>query len=201
MLNSGVRTIDYESGHKDRVDVAVRRAVMTGVQQVVGKISEDNAEALGTDKFEVSAHATARPTHQVWQGRVFTKQELIDICGLGSVTGLCGANCYHHYDPFIEGISVRKYTDEQLDEMNEEANKKQSYNGKDYTKYEATQRQRSLERNLRGLKEKIKDLKEYGGAKEDINALKTRYNALMEEYKDFSKAMGLPFQPERIHTS
>lgn len=201
MVNSGVRTINYESGHKDRIDTAVRRAVMTGVQQVVGKISEDNAKNLGTDKFEVSAHATARPTHQVWQGRVYTKQELIDICGLGEVTGLCGANCYHHYDPFIEGISVRKYTDKQLDQMNEEANKKRIFNDKEYTNYEATQRQRALERNLKGLKEKISYLKKYGGSKDDINAIKTRYNSLMEEYKEFSKKMDLPFQPERVHTT
>lgn len=199
MCNSGVRYIDYESGHRDRVEVAVRRAVMTGVQQVTSKVSEDNAEKLGTDKFEVSAHGTARPTHQVWQGRVYTKQELIDICGLGEVTGLCGANCYHHYDPFIEGISVRKYTDEQLDEMNKKANETKEYEGKEYTEYEATQEQRRLERQLRGLKEKINYLKKHNGGKDDIDALKTRYNAYMEHYKDFSEVMGLPFQPERIH--
>lgn len=199
MTNSGVRYIDYESGHRDRVEVAVRRAVMTGVSQTVNKIAEENAKKLGTDKFEVSAHATARPTHQVWQGRVYTKQELIDVCGLGTVTGLCGANCYHHYDPFIEGISVRKYTDEQLDEMNKEANKKAKYGDKEYTKYEATQEQRRIERQLRGLKEKINYLKKYGGSKDDIDALKTKYNSWMERYKDFSKKMDLPFQPERIH--
>lgn len=200
MVNSGVRYIDYASGHKDRIDVAVRRAVMTGVHQVTGKISEDNAKALGTDKFEVSAHATARPTHQEWQGKVYTYQELIDVCGLGTVTGLCGVNCYHTYDPFIEGISVRKYTDAELKKMNDEANKVKSYNGKDYTTYEATQYQRVLERNMRALKERIDYLKQYGGSKDDINTLKSRYNTYLERYNDFSIKMGLPFQPERIHT-
>lgn len=65
------------------------------------------------------------------------------VCGLGTVTGLCGANCYHWYDVFIPGVSVRNYTDEELQEMMDEENEKTSYDGKEYTTYEALQRQRS----------------------------------------------------------
>ena len=201
MVNSGVRWIDYESGHHNRVDVATRRALMTGVRQVTGKIAEMNAESLGTDKFEVSAHATARPDHQVWQGKVYTYDELVSVCGLGTGPGLCGWNCYHFYDPFYEGISVRKYTDEQLEQMNADANKKASYGNKEYTKYEATQEQRRLETQMRGLREKIRYLKEHGGSKEDIQNKEIKYNEYIARYKDFSEKMDLPFQPERIRTS
>lgn len=200
LVNSGLRYIDYESGHVDRVDVATRRAVMTGVRQVTGKVAEMNAEALGTDKYEVSAHATARPDHQKWQGKVYTYEELVSVCGLGTGPGLCGWNCYHHYDPFIEGVSERKYTDEELEQLNADANKKALYGEKEYTKYEATQEQRRLEREMRGLREKIDYLKKHGGDKTDIQSQQIRYNTYMERYKDFSEKMGLPFQIERVMT-
>ena len=76
---------------------------MTGFNQVVGRISEDNAAQLGTDHFEVTYHRGARPTHQPWQGRVYTKEELVTVCGYGEVTGLKGANCYHDFHPFLPG--------------------------------------------------------------------------------------------------
>ena len=98
MTNSGLRTIYYDTGHSNRVEVAVRRAVMTGFRQVQGKINEQVAKDLGTDYFEVSYHIGARPEHQVWQGRVYSYEQLQSICGLGSVTGLHGANCYHDYN-------------------------------------------------------------------------------------------------------
>ena len=84
MTNSGLRTVDYETGWSNRVDVAARRAVMTGLTQVTAKINESNAEKLGTDMFEVSWHSGARPSHQVWQGRWYKSSELESVCGLGS---------------------------------------------------------------------------------------------------------------------
>lgn len=71
MTNSGIRTIDYASGRTSRIEVAARRAIQTAVTQVAAKVTEQNMEKLHTEYVEVSWHATARPTHQVWQGRVF----------------------------------------------------------------------------------------------------------------------------------
>ncbi len=90
LTNSGLRQIDYASGHANRVDVAARRAVMTGITQLTGEISDMNAATLGTNYFEVAWHAGARPTHQVWQGKVYSREELVTVCGLGTVTGLEG---------------------------------------------------------------------------------------------------------------
>lgn len=118
MTNSGLRTVDYASGWSNRAPVAVRRAVMTGISQITGKINERNAEILGTNHYEVSWHASARPSHRIWQGKVYSYQELVDVCGLGSGEGLCGWNCYHEYYPFIPGISERLYSDEWLAEQN-----------------------------------------------------------------------------------
>lgn len=201
MANSGLRTIDYDSGHADRIDVAARRAVMTGLRQVTGKISEDNAKALNTEYFEVSAHITARPSHALWQGKVYTKEQLTTICGLGTVTGLCGVNCYHMYDPFIYGVSVRRYSDDDLSKMYQDTLTEKEYKGKKYTPYEATQRQRTLERRMRTQDEKIRLLKSGGASREDIHEVKLRREATYQEYKEFSKKMGLPEQMNRVFNS
>lgn len=198
MTDSGLRTIDYASGWSNRVDVAVRRALMTGFNQVVAKVNEDNAEQLGTEYFEVSYHRGARPTHQVWQGRVYSKKELETVCGLGTVTGLCGANCYHSYSPFIKGIDTPTYSDEELDRMNEEENTPKEYNGKTYTAYEAQQRQRQLETAMRADRQKIELLTQGGADYDTITGAKVRYFQRQDEYVKFSKAMGLPEQWERV---
>ena len=198
MTDSGLRTVDYASGWSNRVDVAVRRALMTGFNQVVAKVNEDNAEQLGTEYFEVSYHRGARLTHQVWQGRVYSKKELETVCGLGTVTGLCGANCYHSYSPFIKGIDTPTYSDEELDRMNEEENTPKEYNGKTYTAYEAQQRQRQLETAMRADRQKIELLTQGGADDDTITGAKVRYFQRQDEYVKFSKAMNLPQQWERV---
>ncbi len=200
MTRSGVRVVEYESGWHNRIEVAVRRAIMTGVTQVTGKINDMNAEALETDYFEVSWHATARPDHQKWQGRVYSRKELETVCGLGTGPGLCGWNCYHSYYAFLLGISKRTYTDEQLDAMNAKENEKKVYRGKEYTTYEATQRQRNLETIMRKQRQDIKLLERAGGAEDDIINAKALYHGTMDEYVKFSKGMGLPQQRERIYS-
>lgn len=198
MTDSGLRTVDYASGWSNRVDVAVRRALMTGFNQVVAKVNEDNAEQLGTEYFEVSYHRGARPTHQVWQGRVYSKKELETVCGLGTVTGLCGANCYHSYSPFMKGIDTPTYSEEELDRMNEEENAPKEYNGKQYTAYEAQQRQRRLETAMRADRQQIELLTQGGADDDTITGAKAKYFQRQDEYVKFSKAMGLPQQWERI---
>ncbi len=198
MTDSGLRTVDYAGGWSNRVDVAARRALMTGFNQVVAKVNEDNAEQLGTEYFEVSYHRGARPTHQVWQGRVYIKKELETVCGLGTVTGLCGANCYHSYSPFIKGIDTPTYSEEELDRMNEEENTPKEYNGKEYTAYEAQQRQRRLETAMRADRQKIELLTQGGADDDTITGAKAKYFQRQDEYVKFSKAMGLPQQWERV---
>lgn len=198
LSNSGVRWIDYGSGTHNRLTVAARRSVMTGFNQAVSKMNEDTANALGTEHFEVSWHSGARPEHMLWQGRIYSKQELVSVCGLGSAAGLCGANCYHHYLPFVPGASIRTYTDEQLEAMNAEDMKPRVYNGKEYTAYEAKQRQRSLETSMRAHKTKAKLLEEGGADEADVIDAKARYRATSAEYTQFSKSMGLPQQRERV---
>lgn len=199
LTNSGLRTIDYASGWHNRVDVAARRAVMTGLSQITGKITDYNAKKLGTEYFEVAWHAGARLTHAVWQGKVWTKEQLVSVCGLGTVTGLLGANCYHEYYPFFPGISERNWTDQWLEEKNQEENKPKEFQGKEYTVYEAKQRQRQMETAMRAQREKVRALQKGKADQDEILAHKMKYQGQLNEYARFSKKMGLRQERERIY--
>lgn len=209
LADSGLKVVDYESGHRDHVDVAVRRAVMTGVSQICAKYTEQSAEYLDTPYFEVSAHVGARDkpgpspwsSHKDWQGRVYSVRvgdiypSIYDVCGLGAVDGLEGANCRHRRFPWVEGVSERTYTNEQLEHIDDDHGC--TFDGKDYTAYEATQMQRRIERTVRKLKRE-KTAYKAAGLHEDETAVNIRLRRLNAKYKAFSVKAGLPEQPERM---
>lgn len=209
LAGSGLKIVDYESGHRDQVDVAVRRAVMTGVSQLCAKYTEQSADYLDTTYFEVSAHAGARDkpgpspwsSHKGWQGKVYSTRSgdiypnIYEVCGLDTVDGLEGANCRHRRFPWVEGVSERTYTDEQLAHIDDGLGC--TYDGKAYTAYEATQMQRSIERTIRKLqREKI--AYKAAGLREDEQAVSIRIKRLNDKYKAFSEKSGLPKQSERV---
>ena len=152
--------ITYPSGHTDTLEVAARRAVLTGVNQTCAKLQLKRMEEMGCEFVEVTAHEGARPTHAVWQGRVYHRggavvqdgeryEDFETATGYGTGPGLCGWNCRHNFYPFYPGISVRNYTDERLAELDA---RNIPYGGGLYTKYEITQMQRALERKVRRYK-------------------------------------------------
>lgn len=204
MTASGIRTVDYASGKSDRIEVAARRAVMTGVAQMTDKVNEKNAEELGTDHWEVDWHMGARNTgtgylnHQNWQGKVYSSAEMRTICGLGEMLGFAGINCYHIRFPFIPGISKRKYTDEWLAEQNRRENEKKVFRGREYDTYGALQYQRSLERIIRKQKQDVALLEAAGADKDIITAAKCRLRLTNKTYTEFSREMGLRQQRERL---
>lgn len=209
LAGSGLKVVDYESGHRDQIDVAARRAVMTGVSQICAKYTEQSAEYLETPYFEVSAHAGARDkpgpspwsSHKDWQGKVYSIRtgdiypSVYEVCGLGAVDGLEGANCRHRRFPWVEGVSERTYTDEQLEHIDDGLGC--TYDGKTYTAYEATQMQRRVEREIRKLKRE-KAAYKAAGLYEDETAVTIRLRRLNAKYKAFSAEAGLPEQPERM---
>ena len=198
LSSSGLQVIDYASGWKNRAPVAARRAILTGVSQLSAQINEQVAKDLNTDKYEVSWHAGHRPSHW-WGGRVYTYQELQSICGLGDGDGLCGWNCRHSYYAFLEGFSVRTYTDEQLSAMEEKEQTVRAYRGKQYNAYQASQAQRQMETTMRAQRTKVRQLQQGDGSNDDILAAKARYLNTLHQYQAFSKKMELPEQMERVY--
>lgn len=209
LASGGLRVVDYESGHRDHVDVAARRAVMTGVSQLCSKYTEQAAEYLETPYYEVSAHAGARDvpgrspwaSHKEWQGKVYSTRSgdiypnIYEVCGLGAVDGLEGANCRHRRNVWVEGVSERTYTDKQLDHIDDGLGC--TFEGKTYTAYEATQEQRKVERTIRKLKRE-KAAYSAAGLTDEEQAVNIKLRRLNAKYKAFSKAAGLPEQRERM---
>lgn len=207
LADSGIRTVDYASGWMNHADVAARRAIVTGLNQVTSKYAEEAAEVLETDLYEVTAHRGARDkdkphvwsNHKRWQGKVYATKDgskypnIYKVCGLGQVDGLEGANCRHHRHPFLEGVSERVYTDDELKNIDPPPFE---YQGKTYTAYEATQMQRKLETAMRKQTRRRMAFEAAGDTEQADNA-KIRLQALRREYKAFSEAAGLPTQFER----
>ena len=123
----------------------------------------------------------------------------IAVCGLGTVTGLHGANCYHDYYPFIPGVSERNWTDEWLNQQDREEAKKKTWKGKEYNLYEQTQKQRSMETAMRAQREKVDALKAAKVDADEIAIAKAKYKSQLEEYAQYCKKMGLVEQRERIY--
>lgn len=209
LADSGLKVVDYESGHRDQIDVAARRAVMTGVNQICAKYTEQSAQYLETPYFEVSAHAGARDkpgpspwsSHKDWQGKVYSIRandiypNIYEVCGLGAVDGLEGANCRHRRNVWVEGVSERTYTDEQLAHIDDDLGCE--FDGKKYTAYEATQMQRRVEREVRRLKREKASYKA-AGLREEEQTVNIRLRRLNAKYKAFSAAAGLPEQRDRM---
>lgn len=215
LADSGLKTVDYESGHVDSVDVAVRRAVMTGINQLNKQYAQQAMEYLETDLVQVSAHSGARDTgigfqnHKAWQGKVYRWRGCVgnstgqypdfeQMCGYGDVQGILGANCRHSFSPFVEGVMERTYTDEELAHIDDGLGCE--YDGKKYTAYEATQMQRRLERTIRKQKRRVNASKDLG-LKDDATAAKARLRKLNAKYSEFSEAAGLPEQWERTRVT
>lgn len=200
LAKNGISRVYYHNSKPiaRTIEAAVRADVLTSVNHLCSQVTLDNCDDLGCDLVEVSAHEGARPEHEAWQGKIYSRSGKSDkyppfsICDYGSATGLCGINCRHSFYPYIEGRRAQ-YTKDELKKM--EGGKKYKYNGKDYTRYEASQVQRGLERKIRYYK------KAAGIAKAGGSDRVTFYNGKVKEWQarreSFTKETGLAMDRAR----
>lgn len=159
VASDGLSVIDYASGHQDKVDVAMRRTVLTGVSQTAAELQIQRAEEMGSDLVQVSAHIGARnkgtgpANHESWQGKIYSRSgkskkypDFVKVTGYGTGEGLGGWNCRHSFFPYFEGLSENAYSRDDLREIKKET---VTYNGKELSNYEGTQYQRAIERKIR----------------------------------------------------
>lgn len=188
--------VTYPSGHKDSIEVAARRAVLTGVNQTTGKLQVARMDEMGCEFVETTAHGGARPSHAEWQGRRFHRGGAVDYkgrhypdfeaaTGYGTGAGLCGWNCRHtFFAVFPELGDPPQWTQEQLRDLNA---RNIEWNGKKYTAYEISQMQRARERNVRRWKKRY--------LAEDAAGLDTtdsavRLKAARQSLAEFTQATG-----------
>ncbi len=206
----GGLSVTYPSGHVDKLDVAARRAALTGVGQTAAEVSKTNAEDNGCYLMEITAHSGARPEHAKWQGQLVSLTgkdvgKIIDGLkvwslrgiGYGSGDGFRGWNCRHDWYPYFPGLSTPNYTKKELEQLDE---KRIEWNGKQYTEYEISQMQRARERNVRELKrqtlkmQKAAELTDKPELKEaataDYQATATKLKAAEKDLQTFCNQTG-----------
>jgi hypothetical protein len=156
LAKRGITTVQYENGKPvtRSIESAVRMNILTSINQTAANQTMNNCEELDCDLVETTAHIGARPEHEEWQGQIFSRSgknpnyRPFSVCELGSVTGICGINCRHSFYPYFEGMEEH-YTEKDLDEMSKQT---VDYNEQKMTRYEAEQRERQIERNIRKYK-------------------------------------------------
>lgn len=212
----------YSNGHSSKLDVAVRRSLLTGVNQTAGKLTEMYAEDMGCDYYETSAHAGARNTgagylnHESWQGQVFCisgkdhrYRQFEEATGYGTGGGLCGWNCRHSFHMFFPGLSKPAYSKTTLAGY---ANRKHVYTSPSGDKqildeYECTQKQRSYERAVRESKTLLagynaamkaaQNASMENSMKEEFASESVKLKKIEAEMKDFCKQTGRPVDSAR----
>ncbi len=192
LAKDGIDAIIYPTGHKDKMDVAVRRAVLTGVNQTAAKLSLARMEEMDCDLLETTAHLGARPSHVEWQGKIFSRSgqsgrypDFVRSTGYGTGAGLCGWNCRHSFFPYFEGLSERAYSREKLKEYE---TVKVTYNGQELSVYEASQQQRYIERQIRRWKREYMAMDAAGADTPEASVKLAQWRA---KQKDFINQTGL----------
>ena len=195
-LADGMKFVTYPTGHKDSIEVAARRAILTGVNQTAGKLQVARADEMGVEFFETTAHGGARPSHAEWQGRQFHRGGAVDYMGkhyqdfeaatgYGTGAGLCGWNCRHtFFAVFPELGDPPAWTRDQLEELNA---RNIEYNEKKYTRYEINQMQRARERNVRRWKKRYLAEAEAGV---DTTDSAVRLKAARQSLAEFAQVTG-----------
>ena len=195
-LADDMKFVTYPTGHQDSIEVAARRAVLTGVNQTAGRLQVARADEMGVEFVETSAHGGARPSHAEWQGRRFHRGGAVDYLGkhypdfeaatgYGTGAGLCGWNCRHTFFAIFPELGAPPaWTQESLEALNA---RDIEYNGGRYTRYEISQMQRARERTVRKYKRRYL-AEDAAGADSTASAVKLRQ--ARQELTDFISATG-----------
>lgn len=200
LSSSGVKKIFYDNEGKRayarRLDSSVRMNILDGVRQVNIGIQEQVGKEFGADGVEISAHSPCASDHIFIQGNQYTKKQFNKInANLKRPIGTL--NCTHFVFSIVLGVSSPSYTQKQLNQFKKESNEIIEYEGKKYTRYEATQVQRRLETKIRQQKD-LQITSKASGNKEGVQTAQQNITSLTKKYKDFSEKAGLDTQMQRM---
>lgn len=199
LADKGIRTIDYESGVHTSLEAAVRRNMMGGLGLMQEQISQSIHDDLDCDGWEISAHAGSAPDHEPIQGLQYSDEEFQKLNN-SLVRRIGTLNCGHSAMPIIMGVNEPQYTNAELEDFRQKNEEGVTFDGKHYTLYEATQRQRKFERTIRKQKRRIL-VDEATGDKDKLLVDQVKLQRLKQEYTRFSKGVGLPDQHARLEAA
>lgn len=196
LAGRGIRQIDYDSGTSTSLESAIRRDLMGGLGLMAEQISQKNHDDLGADGWEISAHANSAPDHEPFQGRQYA-DEAYQALNSSLSRRIGTLNCGHNAFPIVLGVSRPQYSQAELERFRRDNEAGVTVDGRHYTGYEATQRQRRLEQAIRAQKRRTLTTQD----QDELQAAQIRYQRLNEEYRRFSRAAGLRTQEERLAVS
>ena len=212
---SGLKTIEYESGRSMRLDSAVRMHLKGRLRELHNENQKIIGEEIEADGIEISVHGNPAPDHEEVQGRQFSNEEYeklnsgvsakdykgkiytLDHDGKNGYRPISELNCYHYIYSIVLGVSKPRYTDEQLKEIIDNTNEKVEFEGKKYNKYECTQLQRNLEREVRKQKD-IQIFAKASGNDELVGEAQQKITQLTQKYKELSDISELPTKMQRM---
>ena len=176
LAQKGISVTHWESGHTDRLEVAVRRNIKTSMAQTAAQMTLARMQDYQHDLVEVSAHWGARPSHFIWQGKVYSLtgsegyENFYDATGYGTGAGLCGWNCRHRFYPYFPGIKTV------YPEYDEDENR---------IHYENTQKQRYYERQIRAAKREKAALEGTGASEADIKSANAKIRGKQKDLRNY----------------
>ena len=201
LAQSGIQTVEYDTGYTRRLDSQVRMNILDGLSQMNMAYYEQQGEEFGADGYEISAHALCAEDHLHIQGKQYTKEQYKAI-NSSLVRPIGTMNCRHVAYPILIGVSEPTYTSSELNEIAQKSTEPVTYTDllgekKTVTRYQATQRQRQIETQIRKLKDEKYALEQMGdsiGAKEVQKKIKAKVNY----YKNMSNEVGLSPKLDRL---
>ena len=215
LATSGIKTIDYASGRSIRVDSAVRMALQDGLRTLHNETQEIIGEQFGADGVEVSVHMNPAPDHMYVQGKQFSKEEFDKFQNDEDAVSYDGTkfpaeseetgrdrrsisqyNCYHNITSIVLGVSKPRYSDKELEKIIKKGNKKFTFNGKKYNKYEGEQLQRKIETEIRKAKD-TQIMAKASGDKDLVMSTQAKVTQLTNKYKELLDVSGLDSKLER----
>ena len=198
LAKRGLRTIEQKSGRSVGIEYACRRYLMDQLGQLDDEVQQADHDALGCDGWEISAHAACAPDHEPIQGRQYSDAEY-EALNDSLQRRIGHLNCGHTASPIILGVSEPQYTDAQLQKFKDNNAQGITYNGRQYTLYEAGQEQSRLENGIRLIKRQILADRETDSP--DLQKHQVKLRVVQSEYRKFCKAAGLPTRTERLQVA
>lgn len=139
-------TLPMKNGVNRSLEASVRQSVLWGIRQNARELNKDIGRYLGCDGVQINISPNCREDHRPINGQVF---KLNSRVWRRYKHLLNDFNCQHYETYIVMDIEENIYSDEEINEAN---NRTVKYGGKDIPYYEATQKQRALERQIRNAK-------------------------------------------------
>ena len=213
--NSGLKTLNYESGRNIRLDSAVRMHLKSRLRELHNENQKIYGSEFGSDGIEISVHSNPAVDHEKVQGHQFSNSEYeklqdgliakdingkifsLDHDSKNGYRPISEMNCYHYIFSIILGVSEPEYTEKQLQKIIDDNDKGFEFEGKHYTNYEGTQLQRKIETEIRKQKD-IKTLAFASDNKEVLDNANLKITYLNDKYKALNEISGLKPKLKRL---